>query len=106
MNVENEVKIGKGKLMIPDSISRDLGNFWILIQVTQRKGPCKDEVCQLIEEVDVKISVSPLEGMVIIDNNIKLNIAADKTFLDSVDKGRKTVRLCKSLNRKIKVKGF
>lgn len=106
MKNEFKVKIGKGELLIPDSILKDNRNSWILLQVIQKKGPCKDEFCQLIEEVDVKISSDPLEGMILIDNTFNINIATDKTFNESVDRGRKIIRLYKSLNGKIKTKGF
>ena len=103
---EKEVRIGKGRVLIPESISRNAGNFWILIYVTHKKGPCKDEICQMIEEVNAIVSEVPQDGMVEIKNDLKLNIATDRFFLDSVDRERKTVRLYKSFSGKIKVRGF
>lgn len=106
MKKETEIRIGKGKLSITESAAAKFRDSWLLIRIIKEKGPCRDDMCQLVEKAKVAISSEKPPDLVKLENGGNLNIGCSTVFMETVDKDRKSVKLYSSITNHMKLKGY
>ncbi len=106
MKNKTEIRIGKGKLSITESAAAKFKDSWLLIRIINEKGPCRDDMCQLIEKVKVTISSEKPPNLVALENGKSLNIGCSRVFMETVDRDRKSVKLYSSITNELKLKGY
>lgn len=102
---DSDISAGKGRITIEDNLLQTLWGKMLVLDLSSKKGPCPDDMCQLT--MDIAVSIVP-EAENSSENAVhkqSFSLAVDRDIIQSVDKGRERITIRKKRSG-ITVKGF
>ncbi len=100
-----DIPAGKGSITVDRSLSRTLEGKLLVLDLSLRKGPCPDDMCQINMDVDAKIVQKAKRDT---DNDPQehgFSLAIDREVFRSIDRGREHI-IIKGKASSVTVKGF
>lgn len=100
-----DIPAGKGSITVDSHLARTLEGKLLVLDLSLRKGPCPDDMCQINMDIDAKI-VQKVEKPSGIDPQEQgFSLAIDREVFRSIDKGREHI-IIKGKAASVTVKGF
>ncbi len=101
----SDIAAGKGRITVEDDLSQTLQGKILVLDILYKKGPCTDDMCQLIKGITARILPEPQNPSDNVMHKQGFSLAMDPDIFRSIDKGREHLTVRKR-RASVTVKGF
>ncbi|ASI14161.1 hypothetical protein Mia14_0880 [Candidatus Mancarchaeum acidiphilum] len=106
-NISELISVGKGNVELGNGVVKIAEGKYLVLELSEEKGPCPDNMCQLKAEINIRIlgSINDPSSYEIIRTD-KFTLAISKAVWHAIDKGRQGISIRKGRFGNLSVKGF
>ena len=106
-NISELIAVGKGNIELGIGVVKVAEGRYLVLELSEEKGPCPDNMCQLKAEISVRIldNIDDPSSYEIIRRE-KFTLAISKAVWRAIDKDRQGISIRKGRFGNFSVKGF
>ena len=106
-NISELITVGKGNVELGNGVVKAVEEKYLVLELSEEKGPCPDNMCQLKAEINVRIleNINDPSSYEIIRTD-KFTLAISKVVWRAIDKDRQGISIRRGRFGNLSVKGF